>query len=99
MANIHNLQSFRLPGGVMIWGVMMGLRSVVMVTENSVQLGPGAQAAARALTEERSIGANIRPGAPITNTADCTLPQSSISVKPMRCKCINFCGFCGILHP
>ena len=56
-----------------------------MVTENQVQRGvpwperPG-------LTEERSCGANMRPGATITSAA------FSISVKPMRCKCINFAG-------
>ena len=47
-----------------------------MVTENSVQLGPGPGSGPDSDGGKVSIGANMRPGAAITNTADCTVPQS-----------------------
>ena len=44
-----------------------------MVTENSVQLGPGPGSGPDSDGGKVSIGANMRPGAAITNNADCTV--------------------------
>ena len=87
-ASIHNLQSSGqvMVAGVMIWVVMMRLSlSVVMVTENTVQLEwpqrPGLTERGKAHRSKHEAWRNN-----YQHTA------ASINGKPMRCKCINVAG-------